>query len=60
IIIRRSGATYDWIYVEVAMSSYQSIEDYKGWVFNLNYDGTFELNQNGTNTVMEHWLIEKS
>ena len=42
------------------MSSYQRIEDYKGWVFNLNYDGTFELNQNGANTVMEHWLIEKS
>jgi len=29
-------------------------------VFNLNLDGSFELNQNDTNTVVGHWFIEKS
>ena len=52
--------TYDWRYVQVAMSSYESIEDYKGWVFNLDLDGSFELNQNDTNTVMGLWFIEKN
>ena len=51
--------TYDWKYVQVAMSSYESTEDYKGWVFSLNNDGSFELDQNDTNTVVGNWFIEK-
>jgi hypothetical protein len=52
--------TYDWRYVRVAMSSYESDEDYNGWMLQLNNDGSFELNQNDTNTVLGNWFIEKS
>ena len=52
--------TYDWQYVRVPMISSQSNEDYQGWIFILNNDGSFELNQNDTNTVVGNWQIEKS